>query len=306
MSFIKKSFSVVLCAAILAGFAACAGKDNGNKGTETAQSSAGETTSANQTVSEVLEKSPEQITAKDIYMANTVDYLLSVYDSIRISCEYADSSIVKYMFLKDGKPVYIEDNRPSESESEVWGWYNGMSFSPNGDRVTVTFSAEELPDVNGEFPYEYMISDNVTGAVTEYVGESDGLYEFCVTGADEEIHYVENHFFDKETLAVRKSVCRYDDEDLNEIYFDYDTPVEYASLLDGWDGKLKKVTVVSEIAGSSGSNVTTKEYRIPADWEMVPYEYEEVAVYLNKEMTVPYEYPGDGVDCTIYVTNTMG
>ena len=44
-------------------------------------------------------------------MANTVDYLLSVYDSIRISCEYADSSIVKYMFLKDGKPVYSVGQR---------------------------------------------------------------------------------------------------------------------------------------------------------------------------------------------------
>ena len=303
MKLIKRTLSVAICAAMLFGFAACSEKESG---TETAQPSAGETISANQEVSEVLEKSPEQITAEDIYMSDTVDYLLSVYDSIRITCEYADSSIVKYMFLKDGQSLYIEDNRPSDSESEIRCWYNGMNFSQNGDRVTVTFSAEELPDVNGEFPYEYMISDNVTGETVEYVGESDGLYEFRVTGADEEIHYVENHFFDKETLAVRKSVCRYDDEELNEIYFDYDTSVEYASLIDGWDGELKKVTVVSEIAGNSGSNVTTKEYSIPTDWEMVPYEYEEVAVYLDKEMTVPYEYLGDGVDCTIYVTNSMG
>lgn len=306
MSLIKRALSVALCGAMLMSFAACGEKENGTEGTETTQPSAGETTSANQAVPEVLEKSPENITDRDIYMANTVDYLLSMYKSIRITCEYADSSIVKYMFLKNGKPFYIEDNRPAESESEIWCWYNGMNFSPGGDRVTVSFSSEELPDVNGDFPYEYMISDNVTGETVEYVGESDGFYEFRVTGADEEIHYVENHFFDKETLAVRKSVCRYDDEELNEIYFDYNTPVEYASLIDGWDGELKKVTVVSEITGDSGSNVITKEYSVPADWELIPYDYEEVAVYLDEDMTVPYEYPGDGVDYTIYVTNAMG
>ncbi|MGN0542658.1 MAG: hypothetical protein ACI4JG_04300 [Acutalibacteraceae bacterium] len=306
MSLIKRAVSVALCTAILAGFAACGGKDNGNKGTGNGQPSIGETASENQAVSKIQEKTPENITDRDIYMANTVDYLLSIYKSIRITCEYADSSIIKYMFLKDGKPFYIEDNRPAESESEIWCWYNGMSFSPNGSRVRAYFSAEELPDVNSDFPYRYMISDNVTGEVVEYVGESDGCYEFRVTGTDEEIHYVENHFFDKETLAVKKSICRYDDEELNEIYFDYDTPVEYALLIDGWDGELKKVTVVSEIIGDSGSSVITKEYSIPADWEMLPYEYEEVAIYLDKDMTVPYEYPGDGVDYTIYVTNTMG
>ncbi|MGN0546246.1 MAG: hypothetical protein ACI4I3_02855 [Acutalibacteraceae bacterium] len=303
MNLIKRTLSVALCAAMLMSFAACGEKENG---TETTQPSAGETTSANQTVSEVLEKSPENITDKDIYMANTVDYLLSMYNSIRITCEYAELSVVKYIFLKNGKPAYIEDNRQADGETEIWCWYNGISFSAGGDKVTVNINSEELPDVNSDFPFECMISDNVTGEFIEYVGESNGCYEFRVTGTEEEIHYVENHFFDKETLAVRKSVCRYDDEELNEIYYDYDTSVEYASLLDPWDGELKKVTVVSERMGDSGSNVITKEYSVPADWELIPYDYEEVAVYLDEDMTVPYEYPGDGVDYTIYVTNVMG
>ncbi|MGN0573683.1 MAG: hypothetical protein ACI4IX_07060, partial [Acutalibacteraceae bacterium] len=109
MSLIKRTLSVALCAAMLMSFAACGEKENGTEGTETTQAVAGETTSANQEVSESLEKSPEYITDKDIYMANTVDYLLSMFNSIRITCEYAESSVVKYIFLKNGKPAYIED-----------------------------------------------------------------------------------------------------------------------------------------------------------------------------------------------------
>lgn len=293
---IKKALSASLCAAMVLSFAACG--EEKSKAEETASSIRG--------ASEIPEKSPENITDREIYTANSVSYLLSVYNSIRITCEYDGLSVIKYIFNKNGKPVFIEDNRQSEETREVRFWYNGFNFSLEGDRVKVNFSLEELPDTNSDFPFEYMISDNVTGEVVEYIGESDGCYEFSVTGRDEEIHYAENHFFDKKTGAVKKTICSYDGKELSRTYFDYDTPVAYASVLDGWDGKLKEVTVIAVMAEDYAESVVTKKYSIPADWEMLPYSYEEAEVYLDEGMTKPYRYPGDGVDYTIYVTNIMG
>ena len=60
--------------------------------------------------------------------------------------------------------------------------------------------------------------------------------------------------------------------------------------------------------GEFDPQVRTEFARIPADWEYMPYpaRWDEYTVYMNEGYTKLYEYPGDGVDYTIYLTTAKG
>lgn len=75
-------------------------------------------------------------------------------------------------------------------------------------------------------------------------------------------------------------------------------------ILDMWDDT-RSVTVVRSYTNDAGNEATEKYTReVPKGWEVVPegiFNAEE-AMYLDKDHSVPYEYPGDDEDYTIWVT----
>ena len=80
-----------------------------------------------------------------------------------------------------------------------------------------------------------------------------------------------------------------------------------SNFLTAWE-ETRTVTFIYEKALSNGKTSTeTVAVEVPATWEVLPRYPEETYCYMNRNLTKPYVYPGDGTeDYTVYVTNTAG
>jgi hypothetical protein len=90
--------------------------------------------------------------------------------------------------------------------------------------------------------------------------------------------------------------------------FRYDQQPKRFSLLEAWDGPLRTVTLVWEDFRTGVLIRWTDFVRVPADWEVLPYEgrWGEYTIYMDHGHTSLYQYPGDGVDYTLYLSTAKG
>ena len=90
--------------------------------------------------------------------------------------------------------------------------------------------------------------------------------------------------------------------------FRYDQQPPRISLLEAWNGPLRTVTLDWEDFRTGTAVRWTDFVRVPADWEVLPYEgrWGEYTIYLDYGYTCPYQYPGDGVDYTLYLSTAKG
>ena len=72
------------------------------------------------------------------------------------------------------------------------------------------------------------------------------------------------------------------------------------------DGERKSITVKSELYDFDEVIRDEAVLSIPSDWKLELLAGVEIALYSNEEQTEIYEYPGHGIDHTIYVTNSLG
>ena len=90
--------------------------------------------------------------------------------------------------------------------------------------------------------------------------------------------------------------------------FGYDRQPPRLSLLEAWDGPLRTVTLVWEDFRSGVLITRTDFVRVPADWEVLPYEgrWGDFTIYTDPGHTSLYQYPGDGADYTLYLSTAKG
>ncbi|MBP1551549.1 MAG: hypothetical protein J6C04_04650, partial [Oscillospiraceae bacterium] len=93
-----------------------------------------------------------------------------------------------------------------------------------------------------------------------------------------------------------------------KVVYTYGQRVPGQDLLDAWtNGGLKAITVYADLYDGGQMQHLDRTFYIPLNWELeVSSLGGDINVYLNKNYTEPYIYPGDGVSCDIYVTNAMG
>ena len=76
--------------------------------------------------------------------------------------------------------------------------------------------------------------------------------------------------------------------------------------ISAWD-KTRRINFEYEkITGSGEPEYETLSILVPATWEVVPVYEETTYLYMDRELTKPYKYPGDGKEYTVYVTNAAG
>ena len=76
--------------------------------------------------------------------------------------------------------------------------------------------------------------------------------------------------------------------------------------ISAWDKTRRIKFNYEKITDSGKTDHETLSVLVPATWEVVPVYEEETFLYLDSELTNPYEYPGDGKEYTIYATNAAG
>ncbi len=225
-----------------------------------------------------------------LYDANHLSNLFSIYDNLTIT-EDRSSGYGSFVYSRktdNGYTLWTDDGSS--------GYYDEFRFYTSDNatgKVSVT------PDGTSSDCLDDYI------AITRLPDEGADLIRLTCT-EEEEIFYVDYGFsstvytIDRGTLALKKTES-FDDND--ESYFtakfSYGDKLPEPDTIAAWKGPLRTVSL--KLLYSDGETLGLS-FTIPADWEFDVYEYcPWGTAYLDEGCTKLYEYPGDGIDYTIYV-----
>ena len=237
-------------------------------------------------------------TWQNLLEANSLEYILRFCPAVCIYDQDAEHSRTWY-FKRSGETVRIHED--------------GANISGQYGRFLIDYETTQ----NGEKRVRVgAISENTVsdGSISEYLSY---LVSLRLDRLDEDCFRLDCTTVNGETerLAVNRGTLW-----LQEITYDYwnypssTTCFEYPGkepafdFLNGWDGELRTVTVVWESFEGGSPHTRTEFHRLPADWEYLPYEgrWGDYTVYMDAGYTRIYEYPGDGMDYTLYLTTAKG
>ena len=225
-----------------------------------------------------------------LYDANHLSNLFSIYDNLTIT-EDRSSGYGSFVYSRktdNGYTLWTDDGSS--------GYYDEFRFYTS-DNATGKVS------VTSDGTSSDCLDDYI--AITRLPDEGADLIRLTCT-EEEEIFYVDYGFsstvytIDRGTLALKKTES-FDEND--ESYFmakfSYGDKLPEPDTIAAWKGPLRTVSL--KLLYSDGETLGLS-FTIPADWEFDVYEYcPWGTAYLDEGCTELYEYPGDGIDYTIYV-----
>lgn len=225
-----------------------------------------------------------------LYDANYLSNLFSIYDNLTITEDHSSGygSLVYSRKTDNGYTLWTDDGSS--------GYYDEFRFYTSDNaigKVSVT------PDGTSSDCLDDYI------AITRLPDEGADLIRLTCT-EEEEIFYVDYGFsstvytIDRGTLALKKTESfDENDESYFTAKFSYGDKLPEPDTIAAWKGSLRTVSL--KLLYSDGETLGLS-FTIPADWEFDVYEYcPWGTAYLDEGCTELYEYPGDGIDYTIYV-----
>ena len=289
--------ALIICFAIASAFCGCT-QDSGEVTTEPTATEEFKT----EKFSEPKPLEEVGLTYNDLVSANSVEGLLKKHDVITVDSNYGDTQLFSYK----SQPVYLEHAVYSDDEEFISGWVDGITYTLSGEQYFASVNAFALHEKS--FPYDSFIVDYFSGM--ELFVEEIGEDYYRIINVYEDMLENERYefIFDKETLELREHNYTLFDDTSGSVKVDFDKPLNKFSsdIAKTMDGERKNITVKSELY--DGDEVIRNEavFSLPHDWETEMLAGVEIALYSNAEQTEIYEYPGHGIDHTIYVTNSLG
>ena len=237
---------------------------------------------------------------QDLQYANRLDTVLMFCPAVLIESDVGGYT-ARWLFRTEERMVDI-----SKNGSQSYGQVNGIDFRQDGAGSRVLVGKIDPPDA-AEETFNRALSDVFSDLVRmELVRTGDEIVVLnCKTRNGTRVIMTVNRL----TLWIQQLDGIAEDGSLLYRYtFRYDRQPPRFSLLDAWDGPLKTVTLVWEDFRTGILEKWTEFVRLPADWEVLPYEgrWGDYTIYLDHGHTRLYHYPGDGVDCTLYLSTAKG
>ena len=296
----KIILSVILCIMVLITLCACT-RGNGDDTTTT------EPPTSAEYETEIFEE-PKQLeeaglTYNDLVSANSVNALLQKYETITIESDRDEIQLFTYK----SRPAFLNHVIYNDDEEYLGGWIDGIGFEINGEEAFATADAFYLSEEE-TFRYDSYVVDYFGGQelFVKEIGKDyykiihtyDGMLE------NEKFEYI----FDKETLELREHNFTLFDDTSGSAIFSFDKPLSENSseVIEIMDGERKNITVKSELYDFDNVIKNEVTLSIPSEWKLELLAGVEIALYSNEGQTEIYEYPGHGIDHTIYVTNSLG
>lgn len=296
----KIILSVIVCITVLVTLCACT-RGNGDDTTTT------EPPTSAEYKTEIFEE-PKQLeeaglTYNDLVSANSVEALLQKYETITIENDRDEIQLFTYK----SKPAFLNHVIYNDDEEYLGGWIDGLGYTLSDEGDYASVNAFDLSE-DEAFPYDDYVVDYFGGQelFVKEIGEDyykiihtyDGMLE------NEKFEYI----FDKETLELREYNFVLFDGTTGSTVVRSDKPLSENSseVIEIMDGERKSITVNSELYDFDEVIRNEVVLSIPSEWRLELLAGVEIALYSNEEQTEIYEYPGHGIDHTIYVTNSLG
>ncbi len=237
---------------------------------------------------------------EDLQYANRLDTVLKFCPAVHIESDVGGYT-ERWLFRTGEKTVDI-----SQNGSLSYGQVNGIDFRKEDAGSRVQVGKIDPPDAAGENfnrALPQVFSDMVRMELVRTEGENSVLN--CKTRSGQRVIMTVNSL----TLWIQQLDGIAEDGSLLYRYtFGYDRQPPRLSLLEAWDGPLRTVTLVWEDFRSGVLISRTDFVRVPADWEVLPYEgrWGDFTIYTDPGHTSLYQYPGDGADYTLYLSTAKG
>ncbi|MBQ9661733.1 MAG: hypothetical protein IJV40_01125 [Oscillospiraceae bacterium] len=235
---------------------------------------------------------------------NDLKNILSWFPAVKIYSKSFDMDNCTWLFRHGENPVMLTD-----AYGSVYGQFRGCYFE-----LAESTDGVVRPQINGLADAAGSL-ENLNSFFLGYIGEPVRMQLDRIEGdliwADAYYlgGYREKIAFDRGILVIREIMGISDTgEVVNVTAFDYDKlPTKYA-FLDSWDDVLRRVDVLWESYSGMERQLRSETLWIPMDWEYYPVEcrWGEVTPYTNDRYIGPYQYPGDGVNYSLYLTTAKG
>ena len=295
----KIILSVIVCITVLVTLCACT-RGNGDDTTTTKPPTTAEYKTEIFEEPKTLEEAG--LTYNDLVSANSIESLLQKYETITIESDRDEVQLFTYK----SKPAFLNHVVYTDDEEYLGGWIDGLGYTLSDEGDYASVNAFDLGEE--AFPYESYVVDYFGGQelFVKEIGKDyykiihtyDGMLE------NEKFEYI----FDKETLELREYNYTLFDDTTGSTVVRFDKPLSENSseVIEIMDGERKNITVKSELYDFDDVIRNEATLRIPSEWKLELLAGVEIALYSNEEQTEIYEYPGHGIDHTIFVTNSLG
>lgn len=237
---------------------------------------------------------------QDLRYANRLDTVLMFCPAVHIESDVGGYTS-RWLFRTEERTVDI-----SQNGTLSYGQVNGIEFRQEGADSRVQVGRIDPPDAAEENFIQalpHVFSDLVRIEFVRTEGENTVLN--CKTRSGQREIMTINRL----TLWIQQLDGIAEDGSLLYRYtFRYDRQPPHFSLLEAWEGPLRTVTLVWEDFRTGILITRTDFVRVPADWEVLPYEgrWGEYTIYMDHGHTSLYQYPGDGADYTLYLSTAKG
>ncbi len=296
----KIILSLIVCITVLVTLCACT-RGNGDDITTTEPPTSAEYKT--QIFEEPKELEEVGLTYNDLVSANSVEALLRKYETITIESDRDEVQLFTYK----SKPAFLNHVNYTDDEEYLGGWIDGFGYTLSDEGDYASVNAFNLSE-DEAFPYDSYVVDYFGGQQLFVKEIGKDYYKIIHTyeGMLENEKY--EYIFDKETLELREYNFALFDGTTGSTVVHFDKPLSENSseVIEIMDGERKSITVKSELYDFDNVIKNEVTLSIPSEWKLELLAGVEIALYSNAEMTEIYEYPGHGIDHTIYVTNSLG
>ena len=238
----------------------------------------------------------------DLMYANSLEILLMFQPSVHITGALS-GDYESWFFRQDGKAAEV-----TTGSGEICGQLDTLSYAcirqPNGKaRIRVN---EIMEDSDAFGRWNHAVTGYLANIVNMHLVKTDG--ENCILRCRTRADELEEITVNRLTLALQKIDVIREDEQIPSVCFTYDEDVPAFPFLGGWKGAKRTVTLIWESYDGSDFRTWTEFVRVPADWEVYPWQAQRgtFTAYLDHGYTKQYQYPGDGIDYSIYLTTAKG
>ena len=250
-------------------------------------------------------------TFEDLTRENAVSTLVSAYRDLQL-LRYENGALYAetYYFVRGGETVWtrrIVDPDLGESFSCCVG---GVVYQKDGDHLQFSRYLEEDADTGEDYSMEYDVCGQLLyGTVESIESAGEDLWRFEIRDMEYSPEIVCRCTATKQTLTLKTIEWDYGDGNTSVIELHCGDAVQTKDfgLLEGFDKPFRTVKCVCALHDETGK-ATAATYTVDAPYNAEPLfvHARGLNLYLDKDFTKEYVYPGNGVGYTVYATDAMG
>ena len=243
-------------------------------------------------------------TWEDLIAANQVQNVLAIYPALCISSDGCEGNTEEvWVFLRAGYPARITCGK-----DWLFGQYHGAVFDVETQEdgfqhVCIGYINEEQDRWANvaDILISYLADIRII-TLDRIDGDQIWTHCICLGGMEKDIA------FDRGTLVLREALIAPGQRYATRTQFIYSQKEPVFSFLDSWEGDFRDITLNWESYQDGTRKCWTETVAIPADWEYLPYAgvYGDYTVYMNEAYTIPYSYPGENGNYTLYLSTAKG